>query len=151
MAKHRRKGRVPAHLRPYLFKKGSHSSAPRRRRRSATMARHRRRHSSHSSGGAGVSLKDVLFSAGYGFVRSDVREFASPLIRMIPAGDYSDNLALGGAAYLAARFIKNPLVKQAAKTIVVNEAFLVGIKARAGASFTMTASSSSGSGLPVLA
>lgn len=106
------------------------------------MAKQRRSRRSGSSGGAGYSLREILFSAGYGFVRSDVRDFASPLIAMVPAGDYSDNVALAGGAYLAQRFIKNPLVRQAARTIVVNEAFLAGAKLRAGASITTTSTSS---------
>jgi len=141
-----RKGRVPPQLRKYLFKK-SGSRAVKRKREAVHMAKHKKRKGRHSfsGGGAAINLKDVLYSAGYGFVRSDLKSVAQPLIDMVPLGDYSDNVALAGSAYLLAKFVKMPLVKDAARAIVVNEAFLAGAKARAGASLTMTAGTSASS------
>lgn len=91
-----------------------------------------------------MSMKDALFAAGYGYLRGNIRDIAQPLIGVLsPAGAYADNLALGGGAYLLARYIQNPVVKQAARVIVINEAFLAGAKAGAGVSMATTGGSSS--------
>lgn len=135
-----RKGKVPPQLRAYLFKKGGSSRT--RKRRSApslTMAKRKRsRRSGRSSFTSGLPMKEALYSAGYGFVRRDIVGVAAPVISMVPAGDYSDNVTLGLGAYVLSRFISNGMVRDACKTIIVNEAFLAGAKARAGASLSVT-------------
>lgn len=95
------------------------------------MARKRIRRGRGSAGGAGLQVMDVALSAGYGFVRQDIKDLAAPVIAVVPGGEFAENLALGGSAYLLHRFnVGGPLVKKAAKTIVLAEAYEAGKNAR---------------------
>jgi len=133
----------------------SSSSARRRvrgqgmaRRRSNTASTVRRRVRSFAAGRSGpASLTEIGFSGAYGYFRSDIVDFAAPLVNMIPAGDYSDNVALGLGAYAASYLLKptNPHVKMALRTVVLSEAFVAGAKMRRGASFTTQTAQSAGS------
>lgn len=146
MAK-RRKGKVPPQLRKYLFKRrGTSRRGPimakrRRYSRVRTAARRSyRRARSYVGSRSAVSLTEVAFSFGYGYVRGSVLNAASPLVNMLPfGGQYKDNIALGLGAYVVGWALKpSGVVKQALNTIIVSEAFIAGAKMQSGATFTST-------------
>lgn len=119
-----------------------------RKRKRSVYQSARRRVRSFTAGRSGpADMKEILFSAGYGYFRRDIVDFAKPLINMIPAGDYSDNVALGLGAYAVSYLLKptDPNIKAALRTVVLNESFVAGSKMRAGASFTTTTTASASS------
>ena len=136
--------------------RSSHSSTRKRVRSSDNMTRKRSRassvvhrarrrvHSFTASRSGPASITEIAFSGAYGYFRSDVVGFAQPVISMVPAGDYSDNVTLGLGAYAISYLLKpsNAYVKQGLRTIVLSEAFVAGAKARAGASITTSNSQS---------
>lgn len=78
-------------------------------------------------------VETAAYSAVYGGL------LRQPVANMIPdvdmLGGYSDNAILGGIGYLAAWKGKG-IIKKMGKTILMNEAFLVGAKLSSGLSTT---------------
>lgn len=91
---------------------------------------------------AGVaSLLDIGFGFGYGYARSWIvnNSLFQSIANAIPfGGAYKDNMILGGLAYAISWIMRptNPYIKAALRTIVLNEAFIAGVKAASGASLT---------------
>lgn len=122
----------------------SEGMARRRKSRASSAFRSvRRRVRSFTAGrSAPASLTEIGFFGAYGYFRQDVVGFAAPLVNMVPAGDYADNVTLGLGAYAAGYLLKptNPYVKEALRAVVLSEAFVAGSKMRRGASITTTSS-----------
>lgn len=112
--------------------KRSGSSRKRRRGRSVSVARRtRKRRGRRSGSGSGMNITSLAMSAGYGYFRRDIVSAATPIIAFVPAGQYSDNVALGLGAYIVHRYVGGgPMVKQAMTAIAQAEAFKAGEKAR---------------------
>lgn len=106
------------------------------------MARFRRKHrksyfkgmkhryhkrSSGSSGGMS-QLMQVLAAGGYGWARTKISN--TPLVQSIsskiPYGQIGDEIAMGGLAFVAKKFIHNPTVGKVADTIMLIEASRIG-------------------------
>lgn len=145
MAK-RRKGVVPAHLRPYLFKRkasrgGATVAYKRKAKRASTVRRYARKAHSIATGGP-VSLLSMAFSFGYGYGRQYITN--NSMFQTMKgwlgnvAGAYTDNFILGGLAYGLAWLFRptNAYIKEALATVVRSEAFLAGQTAAAGGALT---------------
>jgi hypothetical protein len=86
--------------------------------------------SRHSS--AGVSpIKLALGAAVYGLVRNKISALAAPLTSKLPLGNYSDEVVLGIAGWIAAKK-GSGLIKQAGTAALTIEAYRVGELASAG-------------------
>ena len=117
------------------------------------MARHKRsksrgrsffaRRSSHRrSSSTGMNpLNIALPSAIYGAVRGYAVSMLTPLISMVPAGAYADELVLGGLGYFAAKKGKG-FVRNAGFSILAIEAFRAGSTMGGGLMGTSTTPSS---------
>lgn len=126
-----RKARLQAMRKKYglgEFKSGSRATTA-RRRRSGTVAKHRKRKGRSHGGGSGMSLTSLGMSAGYGYFRKNIVSAAQPVIAYVPGGVYSDNLTIGGAAYILHKYVGGgPMVKQALTAIAQAEAYEAGKK-----------------------
>lgn len=135
-----------------VFRSGRSSSTRAKTRGGTHMAKRRaggrlRRVYRSATRGAAIPMKDLLYSAGYGYARPTIANAMAPVIAYVPAGQYSDNVTLGLAAYVVNKFaFGGQIVKDATRAICINEAFLAGAKARAfGLGGMAAASTGSGS------
>lgn len=128
--KSRRKGRSAAFMRsinPFLKSRST-------RRGQKRMAKKRRTHSFKR--GSSVGAMAVLIGGGvYGAARSKLSDAIAPLTSKIPLGSIADEAALFGLGYLAARNIRNPLVKSVANACMVVEAARMGEAMITGTAF----------------
>ena len=91
-------------------------------------------------GTGGLNTTDLITVAVYGgFARPYIANAAAPVINKIPAGQYSDNVALGGGAYLLGKFM--PSMKKYTKGIILSEVFIAASKAGSGMSGSGSSSS----------
>jgi hypothetical protein len=97
------------------------------------------RRSGRKSSGAGSTLEAALVGGVYGAARPYVASIASPVISMIPAGQYSDEIAIGGLAVVAGMFL--PKFKKYTNKIVTVESSRIGELLSGGVSKSSTGSS----------
>jgi len=100
---------------------------------------------SHRSGKgvAGLSMTDIATVAIWGAARPYAVNSLSGVINMIPAGQYSDNVAMGGGAWAIGKAM--PSAKKYTKGIILAEVFMAASKAMNG----ISAGSSTGSAIKV--
>lgn len=77
---------------------------------------------------AGTDMGRAVAGVAYGFTRPFVSRLVAPITNMLPVGGIlADNIAIFGAAWIAKRFVREPLARQYLDAAMTAEAVLAGV------------------------
>lgn len=68
----------------------------------------------------------IALAGVYGAARGRLETLIAPVSAKIPMGAIADEVVLGTAAFLAGRYMKNPMVKKLSKAVLIVEAARIG-------------------------